>query len=311
MTRSTVLMALASIVVAVLLWLQVDSQVDPVTPERVSVPLQMRDLPDNLVVTAAPREVEITYTGTEEQRRRFDKNSVEAFIDLSMARVGRRRYVISINAPTRIAEQITVPRANVMIEVQPLRQVELRVSVETRGSISADLQYDGATVEPEQVTIIGPQTMIDRILKVRAMLDLRNVRPGEAYPTKVEILGEANKPIPLLRANPTEVTVRPGLAAAPATRRLLITPVWEGSIPFGYSITGFTLKPSQIEVQGPPAQLAGLIKIDTRPIPLAGIMTNPTVKVDLQLPPGIKPLGATQVEVTVRVEPRAETSSGS
>lgn len=303
-SRENVFMFLASLVVAVLLWLQIQSQSDPAMPATITVKLQLRNLSDSMVATRSPSGVDVIVTATAKELQDMDKEAVVAYVDLSNASPGLRRYPVEVSAPARLAPNVRLRRPTVEVELSPLTRRVLAVQVETRGSITRDLQYDGATSEPATVEVTGPTSAFAAIKTVRAMLDLSRVRPGEAYTVPLEILAADNKPIPFTKADPSQVTIRPGLAATPPTRRLLIEPTFKGTLPVGYRLAGLEIHPTQVEVEGPLSVLGKLLKLETIPIDLTQLTADTTVRVDLVVPAGVRVRGETSARISLKVQKR-------
>lgn len=297
------LLGALSVLVALLLWLQVQTQVEPSTQKEVEVPIALDNLPDDLIVVSAAPKATVTAIAPLDQLEEVDASKFSASIDLREARMGTHRYGVMLRAPTRINATFRLRRVTELVTVAKIRREEREVDLETLGSIAPDLVFDEASVEPARVTLEGPDTEVAAVVKVRAMLDLAKVRPGNAYPVRVEALGPNNRPIPMVRVEPEMVTVRPGVAAAPATRRVIVSPVWRGRPAFGYRVVGFDVRPSQIVVSGESGRLGMIVSVDTLPIDLTAMRGNTQIVSRVVLPPGVRTKESTTVRVLVKVEP--------
>jgi YbbR domain-containing protein len=293
---------LVSLFLSILLWLQVQSQVEPGRQKEFEVELGMENVPEGLVVVSAPRRAVVVASGPSDVIDRIRADQILATVNLSEGEIGPGRYAIDMKIPGRPNARFELRQPTAAVSLARETRVEREVRLETLGSLSSDLVYGEGVVDPPTVTVIGPEPNVAQIEKTRVMLDLARVRPGEAYPLTVELLGRNNRPIPLVKAVPSTVTVRSGVAAAPAQRRVLIAPLWRGQPEFGYRVTGYEVRPNQIQISGESARLASIVSLDTEPFDLSGLTSDAMRKVRVPIPSGMRS-ATREVEVTVRISP--------
>jgi YbbR domain-containing protein len=80
-----------------------------------------------------------------------------------------------------------------------------------------------------------------------------------------------------------------------------VNPVVAGTPAAGFEIASVTVDPLVVSVEGDPATLIALTRIDTMPVSVTGATSDVTASVGLILPPGIELLGVDRVTVTVRL----------
>jgi len=262
----------------------------------------MTGLKADLVVTKAPATVPVVAEGSQESLNQIDSESLSATLDLTNAKVGDNRVPVQLRAPTRANVTFTLRRLVERIEVARVLRTERAIEIETFGVMPPGLMFGGASSDPETIILVGPEKTVPSVLKVRAMLDLSKLRPGMSYPVAVEVLGNSNQPVRLVRAEPSIVTVRPAVLAAPATKRVLVTPTMQGQPAVGYRIAGYEVIPNQVSITGNSAALNRVATIDTEPASLAGLTSDTSISVRLKLPTGIKVQGSRMITLRVRVE---------
>lgn len=307
MSRDKVILGAVSLIMALLLWLQVDTQRAPAKQRELAVRVETRNVPADMIVTRGPRTVKVIAEGTTEQLDRITAEQIAAFVDFQNAGSGLQRYLVQLSTP-RINVPLRLQRAYEQFELSRMESRAFKLSVEPRGIVAGDLRYEGASADPETVSISAPEQALAKVNFVRAMLDLSKIRPGETMTAKVEVLDKDGRPIPFASSDPEEVTLRPAVAAAPATNRFLITPQWQGQPAFGYEVTAFTVRPNQVEAAGSPAVLARVQRIETEPIDLSGLRETTTFTVKLKRVDGIRLTGETSVRVTVVVGATASSA---
>jgi|GEM_PF-1058549 len=298
-----ILLGAVSLLLAMMLWLQVAVTETPNLQREVSVPLEVRNLGNDLLPVDAPPRVAVLFEGPQRDLDAISAEQWTAFVDATGVSAGSRELEVKASGPVTARLLYRTRQRVIKIDFDPVSRVERPVTVETRGRRPEDLRYDGAAVMPDQVMITGPATVMRDVRAVRASLDLSRIRPGVSYNVPVEILGPNNRPIPQARAEPASVTVFPAVAAAPATGSVLITPIWRGSPALGFRVTGYEFRPNQVMLTGEAEALAALRIVETQPINLAGLRQNTTIAVPLRVPSGLRQRTAGPVMVTVRIAP--------
>ncbi|MBS1723986.1 MAG: hypothetical protein JSS66_13660 [Armatimonadetes bacterium] len=306
MTRESFLMLGASFLIAVGAKVALMPSSTP-TELLFDARVEFQGLPASMTVVGGPQTVQVVASGSKEYLDQLDKNSVFAVVDLSYARAGQYRFPLEIHAPSNRRVTVTPRVPNVRIKVENVSSKEAAVEVEPTGLPPRDLIYDGASVLPERVTIIGAESKLGSVKKVRALLDLAQVRAGGMVKVSVEILDDANRPIPYVRAQPAEVSVSPAVAAAPATKRVIVNPQYVGTPAFGYRVTGIEVRPAQIQVKGESGVMSKTSVVETEPVSLTDALATVSVVRKVRLPAGVRPVGPAEVRVTVKIEPAPGT----
>lgn len=133
-----------------------------------------------------------------------------------------------------------------------------------------------------QVRVHGPGSVIRRLTQARLVqtIDLSGFKQGR----HTIALGSRNFNFPrgviVTRVQPNPLT----LTLAPSMFRILhIHPVLEGKPPAGYEITGVKVRPSQIRVKGPIAEIADLKYLPTIPLNVSLLSGPATLAGELDL----------------------------
>jgi YbbR domain-containing protein len=307
LNRSDLVFVIASISIALLLWLKVQSQVDPHLVREYSIPLETRSLKEGLAIAHAPSYVTVVAEGTESDLNQISLDRLKAYVDLSEAKVGQKDYPVKFINLSRTNATLTLRHPKEIIAIEKLVSKEINVIVEEQGLPTAGLLYAGSIVSPSTATLEGPETQVSQVVKARALLNLSNLRPGNLVPTIIEVLGDKNQQIPMVYAKPPVVMINPFVTPAPASKSVLINPIWRGKVLFGYKVTNYEVKPSQVQIKGKSSILAQINTVDTEPISIEGISKDTSFTVSLQIPPEVEIVGNNRVYVTLHVSPVSST----
>lgn len=287
---------LLSFLLSVLLWNHVKSTVAPSVekggPSTFVLELEVRNQPPGTVIVGeVPKTVTVRAFGTPEEQGKINAAYLKPYIDLSES-PSDGRYLVRLDRPLEYDRlKVDWTPANQRVQVQVDKEVSknFQVDVEAIGAFKLqDYRYDGATSDPATITVSGANSIVSKVKRVRAYLNLTTLESGNAQSAKVEALDEKDSPVGNVSLSTENVTVRAFIAPRPPRRSLLIQPTWSGTPEFGSTITDYEFSPAQVSVEGPADVLANLSIINTKPINIEGLKESTTVTVELDLPRGIR-----------------------
>lgn len=213
---------IASLAIAIMLWLSVSGQQ---TVERgLRVPLEIHNLPEKLEIVDQPPEfVDVRLRGGSGALSRLVPGDVVAVIDVKSARPGRRLFNLSgeqIRTPFGIdVSQVTPPTLTLGFEWSDAKEVPVVPAVEgepapgfVRGKTSAD---------PGTVEIVGPKSAIARVTE--AMTEPIDIEGAEADRQESVTIGVPDSSIRLKTPTAARVTVQ--IVPAPVEHLVVGTPV--------------------------------------------------------------------------------------
>jgi YbbR domain-containing protein len=208
----------ASVALAVLLWLMVSSQRASV--ERgLRIPLELQNLPDNLEMVEPPQEsVDVRVRGTADALGRLAAGDLVATVDLSSAQSGRRLFHLSperVKAPFAVDVTQVVP-SSVAIRFEPsaTRVVPVHPSVE--GDPAAGFMVGKISADPPTVEVVGPESVLRRVTE--AITEPLWVGSAKSDVRSTVIVGVADPGVRLKTTRSAVVTV--AIAPAPEEREL-------------------------------------------------------------------------------------------
>ena len=285
----------ASVTLAVLLWMMVSSQRASV--ERgLRIPLELQNLPENLEMVEPPQEsVDVRVRGTADALGRIAPSDLVATVDLSAAQVGRRLFHLSadrVKAPFAVVvTQVTPSSVAIRFEPSATRMVPVIPSIE--GEPAPGFIVGRASANPPTVEIVGPESVLRRVTE--AITEPLWVGSASADVRSTVVVGVPDDGVRLKGTRTAVVSV--AIVPAPEERQLTSVPVRTRNLAPGLnaSVTPSTVK---VRVRGTQESLA---KIRDTSI-VAYVDLEGTDRGDYGLPVRLEPapgVGLDQLDPTI------------
>jgi YbbR domain-containing protein len=213
---------LASLGLAVLLWLTVSGEE---TVERgLRVPLELQQFPSGLEIQGeAPSTVDVRVRGTSGALSRVSPGDVVAVIDLHAARPGNRLFPLTpelVHAPFGV-EVVQVVPATIALAFEPSVTRELPVVVSTQGEPAPGYALGKVTVTPQHVEIVGPESAVKRARE--AITETISVADAHQSQTATVTIGLSDPSLRLKTQSSATVSVQ--IVPGPVERTLKNRPV--------------------------------------------------------------------------------------
>jgi len=311
---------LASVLVALVLFVYVQSQAN--LNGRKSVTYKVRLLGENpkgFKVSWKPATVTTTAEGSPDdintltallKRDSTEPNKLIAYLELgnlSEGTTGTFDYQVRIQRQDEYPElHLSWSRPDhVSVTIEPEITLAKPVVLE-RANLPRGYSLKQAGITPDSVNITGTKEAVSRVAEVRALIDLKDYKPGAQYPkTHVDVLDSRMVPVPPTEVvvDPETVSVIPVLVDAGARQRnLLVSPVWSGEPAFGYKVKSYSISPNQVLVTGDPDALNAVVSLETQAVDIKGASADLVRHVQLKPKDGID-APRRSIKVTVRIVP--------
>jgi YbbR domain-containing protein len=156
---------LISLLLAVGLWLVVVAR-DPVAEIETKVPIEFRNLPENLEIDSASfTEAQVRVRGPERLIHRLQPGDVRAQVDLGTVHSGERTFDLTarqVHVPQDLeVVQIIPGQFQLSFDVRATRTVEVRPRV--TGSFAEGMRVAQVIAEPASIMITGPRLRVDAV----------------------------------------------------------------------------------------------------------------------------------------------------
>ena len=188
-----------SLVLAIVLWSFVGGE--KTVDKNVMIPVEVINLPRQLVISNQfKKEIEVAVNGPRSMILEIDNKKITRQIDLSKATPGT-------TVITNDVDSIPVPRGVTVLRVQPstiilsldkLIQKKFPINPVTAGTPSPGYILEGLRMDPEEITITGPETVLSQYQVLRTKVinvtglskSVQQQVPLELEPAIVDLIGE-------------------------------------------------------------------------------------------------------------------------
>jgi YbbR domain-containing protein len=278
---------LVSLLLAIVLWLHVQSQAAPnVALRPFNLKVKLNGLSPEYVVVKDPQMVTVSISGVDDPKN--IGGEPVASIDLTDAHVGVNSCKVDLEAPPGVRlDQLRVNPRKVVVELDSRVTVRRSVQLKLSGLQSDDLIFNGVTIQPTQVDISGPKKLVDSVRQIRVIFDLSTARPGVSQALTVEPLNKDDKIVRMVTCDPTAIVARASLLPAPTKKSLIVTPKWTGQPAFGYEITSIEVLPNMVEATAKSELLSRLATLETEPVSVEGLKEDKEIEVRMIVPHGV------------------------
>jgi len=197
---------LLSLALAVGLWLAVAS--DPVTEVAVEVPIEFRNIPENLEISteSIPR-AEIRVRGPQRVVRRLQPADIYAEIELGGMKPGERTFDLTaqqVHKPRSLeVEQVIPNQFHLTFDTRLTRQVPVRPRA--FGNFAAGYQIGRIDADPPTITISGPNKRVAAV--EAAITDAIDASGTMDRATFVRHAYVSDPLVQVMNPNPVRVTV--------------------------------------------------------------------------------------------------------
>jgi YbbR domain-containing protein len=271
------------------------------------VPIKPRDQPPNTFLLNTIRPVtEIRYfspSGVQPIAADF-----EAWVDLSDVAPGSGSRSVPVQLRA-IDPRVTVlgyqPQV-VTVDLDRVARKTVRVEVD-RGDLPPNLEVGATTVDPQQVDVIGPASVISRVVAARASVLIQPSGIDVDQDLELVAVDDIGDAVAQVRLEPSTARVTIPVFSDRQSKTLPISPQITGTPAAGFELAAASATPRFVTVEGDVDELEALLSVDTAPISVSGFSSSQNIDVPLVLPTGVVALDVQTVRVSITV--RAVTAS--
>jgi YbbR domain-containing protein len=299
-----------SLLLALAVWLAAVTAADPdevrAYPNPVRVEVIGQD-PGLVVDGSLPKEVELTLRAPQSvwDQLAARPDSIRAVLDLSGLGAGEHRLNLQIQVAERPVRIVSTNPSTAMVTLEPLVTRTLPLLSTVSGQPAIGYQPGDITVDPKQVVLAGPQSVVDRVTHTQVDVNINGIREGFDQSLPIRALDQNNAPV-------TNLTVQPGTAhvTLPVTRQggfrdLAVKVIVRGQVASGYRLDSISVSPPVVTVYSSNPDLVNALPgvVETQPLDLQAAKDNVTLRVPLNLPGGVSAVGEQTVVIQAGISP--------
>ncbi len=301
--RNEKLMKILALVVAI--FFAINIRYAPSIKERYSVDINSYPLisyydEERTVVEGLPDTVDVTLVG---DRSQVDiakaKANFEIYADLTDLPPGTHKVNLQYSKLGSKLD-VKIDPSTIVVTVMALTEVDKPVHADFVNLDQIDEMY--VLSEPklalDSVKIKGPQTVVDQIASVKALIDVSDLSKLSDYEASVFAYDKLG--------NKLDVEIKPDKLAASVqvttpSKVVPVEPVVTGNAPEGYSVGSLTLTPSEVKLYGEMSALEAYNKLQIQ-VDLYQLDDNNELIVKLDKPENVHKMDTDTIKVKVTFE---------
>jgi len=301
----TLLWALA---LSLAVWIAAVTAADPDEVRAYPTPIKVEVVGQdpNLVVSGVvPDQVQISLRAP---RSVWDQliakpDSIRAVLDLSGLSAGQHNLNLQIQVGIRPVRVITVSPTNVPLTLEPLVTRTLDVDLSLLGQPATGYQAGDAVLEPKQVVIAGPESVISQVAHLRVTVRLDGIRDSVDQSLPIEALDQNNEPVTGISIHPDSAHVTLPVSQLGGFRDMAVKVIVRGQVASGYRLDNISVFPPVITVYSSDPTVVNALPgvVETQPLDLQGANDNLTTRLPLNLPAGVSIVGEQTVLIQAGV----------
>lgn len=306
---------LTAFVLALAVWISAVTANDPIVEKTypVNVPVEAIGQDSNLIITSPiPESVSLVLSAPQSvwDLPLNEADAVRAVVDLSGLEPGTYTLPIQVQIVPRPVRKVVQSPLNVTLTLERLAVKELPVDLITRGSPATGYLAGDPVITPIMVTVTGPATLVDRVTRVRATLDINQANQTINRTIGLVALDANEAAVTGVTIVPHEVSITQDISQRFGYRNVVVKVVVTGQVADGYRLTNISVSPPAVTVFSANPQIVSDLPgfVETASLDISGAKDDLDVSLALDLPDGVSVVGD-QVEVLVSVGIAAIESS--
>ncbi|OZI11267.1 hypothetical protein CEW92_12490 [Bacillaceae bacterium SAS-127] len=284
---------------------KVDESAQGSTETITDIPVQAYYDNENLFVSGIPKAIQVQIVGPKSIVQSTKQNKdFELFIDLTDLSIGE--HVVPIkhkNLSDKL--DVTIQPEKVKIAIEEKVSNHFIVDPEFNDNMLAEgYQVEDLSVDPRRVKITGSKEAVNKIVYVKATLDVKEKVDKETTGTaKIRVLdNELNK----LDVKVEPETVQVSIAVKNPSKKIKLNVFPKGTPPKGVTITAIEPETDELTIYGQESILNDMEELMV-PIDVSNVTKDTTIKVPIELGEGLNFSSPQLVKVKVSVEGSPET----
>ena len=298
---------LLAFILALVVWVSAVITADPNeqhTSRAVEIEIIGQD-PNLLLVEEIPRQARLTLEAPRSIWDKLNSNPtlIRAWIDLSGLGAGEHEVEVKSRIDASPVRNLQIDPEQIQLTLEPLLQRTLPVQPVVTGSLPFGYQRGEPSIEPQQVTISGPESQVNRVSLARVLLDIAGASEAIDQRLSVELLDEAGVPVSNVEILPAEVTVNLPIRLLGGFKNAAVKVVTKGQVAEGYRLTSISVSPPTVTLFSDDPDLIEQIPgfVETLPVDLSDLSDDVEISTGLNLPENVTLVREPSVLVQVSV----------
>lgn len=296
-----------SLLISFLLWIFVMDQVNPEqTKVLQDIPvtlLNIEELEKNGLVLMDDKEsFNINAKVVGRRNDLLDVSSEDIKLTASLSGYGKGSNEIPIDIKGYPGNLVVSELSNPILEVNIDRVVELPklVDIKLMGEIPSGHVKEGIIINPEEVIVSGPESIVNSVDRLVGQLDIEGVVDDIQRDIVIKAIDKDGNNVP-------EVVIKDKIVGVDylidELKTVEVKPVIEGDLSSDYHLVDYKVSPEKVTIKGDSEILDGLESVLSKGIDISNSTYSFERELELQLPEGVQTM---YLEVPIKVKVNIE-----
>lgn len=267
-----------------------------------NVPVEVDYDHENLVVTGAPRTVDVTLKGAKPLvMSAKNQGNLRVYIDLSDPDIslGQKKVRLKVrDINEKLTAKITPENATVIVQERVTKEFAVEPEFD-RSFLEEGYLAQRPIVNPKTVKVTGAKDIIESVSNVKAIVDLnRGVTDTVHQQVNVQVLDRDLKRLDVL-IEPEVVAV--SVPVSIPAKKVPIVPIQNGTPDQGVNITDISVEPKEITLYGKESVLQSIKEVRL-PVSVDQIDGDGELTLPIALPDRVQKMSRQTATVKIRTE---------
>lgn len=300
---------LLALILAVSVWVSAVTSADPnEVRSPLAVPLEILGKDPLLIITSTiPEVVEVTLRAPRSVWEQITAQEfpARAILDLSNFSAGEHTADVQIQIADRPTQIVLVNPGSITVQLERVAAQTLPVDLSLSGQSAVGYQAGEANIDPLEVIISGPESLVDQAVRAQVRVNIDGVRESIDQAILIQVLDSKNSIIDGLTVNPESIHVTIPVSQQGGFRDVAVKVVVSGQVAAGYRLENISVFPPVITVFASDPDLVNALPgvVETQVLDLQDARDDISTRLELTLPQNITIVGPQTVEVQVGISP--------
>ncbi len=287
---STLLLAF---VLAVAVWISAVVAADP-NEQRTMRPIDLQvfgQSPTLVIVNEIPDQVRLTLRAPKSIWSKLSEHPelAKSWVDLTGLEPGDYSVEVKTRVDVSPIQFVGADPQAVDIRLEPLVRKEIPIDLVVTGELPLGYQRGDPEINPNSVTISGPESSVSRVAQARIKLNISGAIETINRSETVEILDADGESVSGLSVSSKEIEIFQPISLLGRFKNVAVKIVTTGQVANGYRLTNISVSPPTFTVFSEDPDLINDTPgfVETMPVDLEGLTEDAAISVDLNLPEGL------------------------
>ena len=252
-----------------------------------------------------PRQIQLTLRAPSSvwEQLTSEKDAVYVLVDLSGLGAGTYRLDVQVQIQVRPVRIISFSPEQIDLTLEKLVTRSLPVTLSLTSTPATGYQAGDAALDPAEVIVSGPESLVELVASVGVTLDLTDLRQDVDATLALQALDSHGSPVSGLTLNPDSIQVSLPITQQGGYRDLAVKVVTIGRPASGYRLTNIAPIPPVVTVFSSNFEQITALPgyVETNPLDLNGASADIETHLTLNLPLGVTLVGEQSVLVQVGI----------